>query len=76
MDCELKPCPFCGGTARIAFSGYQDCDYWRGFIVAKCDVCGSSSKGTFYWGPPIEFPLTETVGAEKEVKRWNLRRHE
>lgn len=71
-DSKLKPCPFCGGEAEITFSGRIG-DNWRGYIVAKCEICGASSKGAFYYGPEIEIDLEETVGGEKAMKAWNMR---
>lgn len=70
---ELKPCPFCGGEAFVAFCGKSSVAYWRGVILVKCEFCGAASKGVFYEGPPIEAPLTNTIGAEKAAAYWNRR---
>lgn len=74
MEDELKPCPFCGQTASITFSGKEYTDgTWNGYIIAKCETCGAASKGGYYRGPEIEIPLEETVGAEKTTRAWNRR---
>lgn len=69
---KLKPCPFCGGEAKIEFRGQYN--EWRGgYIVARCRTCGASTKGTFYRGPEIEIPLEITVGGTNEAHQWNRR---
>lgn len=73
-EIKLKPCPFCGGRGEIVFSGHEYTNgTMKGFIVAKCDVCGGSSKGVYYCGDMIKIPLEETVGAEKTAQAWNRR---
>lgn len=67
---KLKPCPFCGGNAKIEFSG----DHYRGgYIIARCQTCGAASKGCYYRGPEIETPLEITTGGEKTGYAWNRR---
>ena len=52
MPNELKPCPFCGGEAKIVFSIHA------GFYMIVCECCGaivsfkgneSKSKVRFAW---------------------------
>ena len=73
MEKGLKDCPFCGGAAQIAFVGNQGQHNWKGFIKAKCTVCGASAKGAYYHGEPIEISLDETVGGMLVAEAWNLR---
>ena len=73
-ELKLKPCPFCGGDAEIVFSGQQyTYGYWKGFIVAKCQMCGAASKGVYYSGDAIELPLKDTIEGERTAKAWNRR---
>ena len=56
---ELKPCPFCGGKARIIaddpFDGYQgNCTVY----LARCVVCGAEISGGKH---------------EKAIEAWNRR---
>lgn len=70
---ELKPCPFCGGKAEIAFSG----DPWKGgYIVARCKTCRAAAGSQYYRGEPIEIDLEETIGAEYAAEAWNRRVNE
>ena len=69
----LKRCPFCGGVARIVFSGKRYGTYWEGFIIAKCQMCSASSKGIYYCGEPIDIPLEETQDGEDAIDCWNRR---
>lgn len=69
---KLKPCPFCGGEAEIAFSGATYL-CWKGYIVARCATCGASVKGAFYHGEEIEIALDETIGGAKAERAWNRR---
>lgn len=42
---ELKPCPFCGGEARIDTE--YDMDGFGNFHKIECKSCGASSKAHF-----------------------------
>lgn len=42
---ELKPCPFCGGEARIDTE--YDMDGFGNFHKVECKSCGASSKAHF-----------------------------
>ena len=55
---ELKPCPFCGGRARLYY------DDMRYFVVHQCNGGGSlfTSIRTDFWRTP-----------EEAVKAWNTR---
>jgi len=68
----LKTCPFCGHMPILEFSGYRGDDHWKGAIVVKCS-CGVTAYGGYYYGRPIDYPLEETVGAEKAAIIWNRR---
>lgn len=45
-----KKCPFCGDNAEVTFSGHQGQEWWNGYILAKCNRCGSSGKSFYYKG--------------------------
>lgn len=36
---ELKPCPFCGGEARLTFRSYPDGERYR----VECADCGATT---------------------------------
>ena len=44
---ELKPCPFCGGEAKIALFGY-DCGH-EGNVICMSDTCPAMCRVD--WGP-------------------------
>lgn len=65
MENDLKPCPFCGGEARMA-QNYQGQKYvW-------CDECGAG-----VWGKDTEDWRVDTIGERKARKAaadaWNRR---
>lgn len=73
-EVKLKPCPFCGGKAEIAFSGAKYINgTWKGYIVCRCVSCTASVRGPYYAGVEIESPLEETIGAYTAKDRWNRR---
>ena len=73
----LKPCPFCGSKAEVRFSGsYYNMSNVKGYIIVGCTVCRASVRGMFYQGEPIEdYPLDETVGAQRAIANWNTRQY-
>ncbi len=42
MPNELKPCPFCGGTAK--FISFSEIRSYRPACLVKCDDCGASVR--------------------------------
>ena len=71
---ELKPCPFCGGKAEIAFIGSTNCNgTTKGYIAARCRLCGARTKGAFYKGEEITVLLESTIGGELTEEAWNQR---
>ena len=57
-DFDLKPCPFCGGSASIV-KVTRHCV--NNLVVTKCDLCGASTK-TFSEEKP-----------ERAAMAWNRR---
>lgn len=76
-DIELKPCPHCGGEAELMIKGQTEPDGdITGYILVKCTVCESTGKSCYYHGPDLDkwdHKLSESVGAAKAVKVWNMR---
>lgn len=57
---ELKPCPFCGGEAKIHKSGFE---YWTSMphnFTVYCVACGASVR-RFY------------ENEQKSIEAWNRR---
>lgn len=61
---KIKPCPFCGGEARINYERIpgEDRGYWAQII---CNVCHGRSGGV--WAGSYN------AAERKEVKAWNRR---
>ena len=57
---ELKPCPFCGGEAIIAY----DLAYW----VVSCTECPTKLTGYRHNGH-----IVESMTKEEAIKTWNTR---
>lgn len=70
MRDELKPCPFCGGSAgvREAFSVVPGKKLAR---YVRCDECGAHSD-TFY----VYTGSNPDAVVKKAVKAWNRRMKE
>lgn len=44
---ELKPCPFCGGEARVChFSSFVNSAFDSGYYI-KCNKCGTTGHKYF-----------------------------
>jgi Lar family restriction alleviation protein len=77
MKLELKPCPFCGGDAKVMFNINSKNDVWFTFI--KCEVCNAQGK-TFAVGEHTELDDEEVVekkvgrAAKKAAEAWNRRK--
>lgn len=64
MNEELKPCPFCGGKAKLNYeriSG-ENKGYWAQVICTQC--CGRSEG---VWAGSYK------SAEQKEIKAWNRR---
>lgn len=86
MNKKLKPCPFCGGKARIHFKNYKFWG-WNGMGQRKlkyrvqviCNKCHSRGKpivtdwlidASPYWAKHAE---TFAPYIEKAINAWNTR---
>lgn len=64
---ELKPCPFCGGEARLKHGKYNLLGIYgteeteRKWSCVWCIKCG------------IEQPIRKYVTAEQAIEYWNMR---
>lgn len=73
-DQELKPCPFCGGQAKIDILERKSYKH-----AVRCSNCGISTKGTAYkndffnaaeWNTRTPDPMPEELaGALEEIAR-------
>ena len=71
---ELKPCPFCGGEAKITKSGYgHSKDYYSADYRIGCERCGFDFKATSYFGVKDGVPFVSVDGYEQIVDKWNRR---
>ena len=59
---KLKPCPFCGGTARYSYGN----DSGDLFVIVMCNKCGIRTPKFYYLD---KLSLGETRVSEK----WNRR---
>lgn len=62
-DMELKPCPFCGGTAKVELFNRPMAVKMSARVV--CEICGAKSES-----------IDENVGycaKEKAAEAWNRR---
>lgn len=70
MDKQLKPCPFCGGTAY--FNRYVDKDEneeYHDFVRVRCQSCDCRSGAVKY-----NAKIHGEVGEYEEArKKWNRR---
>lgn len=73
---RLRPCPFCGGDARLGFSGIPETlgTSMSAWADIKCRVCGARVKPAVYNGVPIEDKdLNRTEVGFTLIARWNTR---
>lgn len=61
---DLKPCPFCGGGAKVEI--YEDA--WDSYATVECQECGASAKK---W--PYVFEFEEQGATDRAVESWNRR---
>lgn len=61
---DLKPCPFCGGAAKLRVSE----EAWDSSVYVECTKCGASTK---MW--PYVFEFEEEGATNRAVESWNRR---
>ena len=71
-ETELKPCPFCGGTATIDSNyAYNTKTY---FLFGRCEDCGAKGKVYAVNESIIEdMPYSATNAYRLAMKSWNKR---
>lgn len=78
---KLKPCPFCGGKAKIhSESSFSSHDNYKIWVYAKCPKCNISTKAfdsyTMKWSPyiaEIERKEAIKIPRAKAIEVWNKR---
>ena len=56
---ELKPCPFCGGTAEIKFGPMYE------YVYVACEICGASTH--------TKERSVKYCATDEAAKAWNRR---
>ena len=78
---ELKPCPFCGGTATLTMSKpYAYEDNFRITWSVECLKCKQtqdkySSEYRMYWNENV-VRVSKIDGRQKVIDNWNRRANE
>lgn len=70
---ELKPCPFCGGSADVYYKKANR-PYTKGIAFVQCDVCDAES-GIVYgvFGNEEEEGFWEQTSFLRAREKWNTR---
>ena len=72
MEIKLKPCPFCGGVAKLeARKGYEDRQsyYGKACLAIECLDCGAEVTAYNHTDGPLPYEVIAAAAAEK----WNRR---
>lgn len=76
---NVKPCPFCGGTADLLqnpfYSKRERCYQW--FVLVKCEICGAAGRAFVAdLDDEPEKHNWDTKECELAVEAWNRRVNE
>jgi Lar family restriction alleviation protein len=59
---ELKPCPFCGGEAKLLTENFGE------YVWAKCEVCGVQTSRYY-----VRAVVDGKDGEKRAIEAWNRR---
>lgn len=63
MSKKLKPCPFCGGEAKLVLEfQYLGIMHVKELFYARCSECGTRVSGSTFWD-----------SEEEAIAAWNRR---
>lgn len=74
---DLKPCPFCGGKARLRTANiFMDTGY-----RVECSTCGINTSlvlpGHYInWHGKEDFDMTDEQAVQEAINAWNYRKED
>lgn len=73
MNIELKPCPFCGGEAKLRESPNSRSEEGMSFYEVRCKKCGVHVTGKSFNFWTVEYDHENPQDQLSAAKRWNKR---